>query len=77
MNLQNNPGKKNLLFVDKKLGQKKKKKKLHAALEYISKLKKKKEKWGGSNRTGMKFDEHTLFLSLFPRPQHLKAAGAL
>lgn len=26
MNLQNNPGKKNLLFVDKKLGQKKKKK---------------------------------------------------
>lgn len=47
MNLQNNPGKKNLLFVDKKLGQKKKKKKLHAALEYISKLKKKKRKVGG------------------------------
>lgn len=50
------------------------KKRLHIALEYISKLKK---NCGGrvSNGTEMKFDEHILFLSLFPCPQHLKAAG--
>lgn len=63
MNLQNNPGKKNLLFVDKKLGQKKKKKKLHAALEYISKLKKKKK--SGGVQTGLEWNlMNTLSFSL-------------
>lgn len=73
MNLQNIPGNMNLHFVDKKFFRKKKR--LHVALEYISKLK--KNICGGRvwNGTEMKFDEHILFLSLFPRPQHLKAAG--
>jgi len=61
MNLQNNQGNVNLLFVDEKFCQKKRKR-LHVALENISKLKK---NGGGSNRTGMKFDEHaSLSLSL-------------
>lgn len=49
MNLQNIPGNMNLHFVDKKFFRKKKR--LHVALEYISKLKK-KYLWG----EGFKWD---------------------
>lgn len=74
MNLQNIPGSMNLLFVDKKFF-KRKGKKNHVALEYISKFKNKKCGGRVSNGTEMKFDEQILFLSLIPGPQHLKAAG--